>query len=186
MARLMLRGGLLALLALLTGSAWAQAPDTPLGDVVKMQKPAHKAARLITNEDLPKAPPETAGSESEAPATQTEAEEGAAPPSVDEAAARVAELKRREGVESDFIKELEAKLEQEDLSEEQRRKLSDALEYTKARLEMYQQQRAELQLKLKPASTEEEASPETVPAKVAAGEAKATTEKPPELKAPEQ
>ncbi len=186
MARLNLAGGLLLLA--LAGSAWAQAPDTPLGDVVKMQKPARKAARLITNENLPKAPPETA-SESELPPALAEpdAEEGAPPPTADEVTARLAELKQREGIEVTFIKELEAKLEQDDLTEEQRRKFSDALEYTKTRLEMYQQQRAELEPKLKPASTEEassEAKSEPAPAKAPAGEEQAA-ERPPEVKSPE-
>jgi hypothetical protein len=39
-------------------AGWAQSADIPLGDLVKQPKPARKAARVITNDDLPQHPPE--------------------------------------------------------------------------------------------------------------------------------
>ncbi len=68
----------LVLLALLGAVAWTQeaSQQIPLGDLVK-QKPAKKAKRVVTNEDIPARPPEAASASSaQAP---TAAGEGATP-----------------------------------------------------------------------------------------------------------
>ncbi len=189
MARFTIRTSLLLvslMLGLLGGSLWAQSSDMPLGDVVKLKKTSsRKAAHLFTNEDLPKASPQ------EAPASEAAAETGeqaaaadaAEPAAADDTAARIAELKRREAVEADYVKELEAKLQQDDLSDEQRRFLFDGLQFTKERLLSYQNQRAALEHKLKSEGPSAEVKPEAAPEKAAGDEQNAS--EPQETKAPE-
>lgn len=53
----------------LTG--WAQSADVPLGDLVKQPKPVKRAARVITNDDLPQRPPEPSPASSPAGSTST-------------------------------------------------------------------------------------------------------------------
>lgn len=48
--------GFTLLLMSVTACAAAQQQQTPLGDVVKQNKPARKAARVITDEDMPSHP----------------------------------------------------------------------------------------------------------------------------------
>jgi hypothetical protein len=89
---MMKRSHLITLIAVVisAGVAVAQQQQTPLGDVVRQNKPTKKAARVITDEDMPSRPqpsqPESPSSSGLAPAVATDAAE--APKSTDKDAAK--------------------------------------------------------------------------------------------------
>ena len=107
-------------------AAWSQSSTMPLGDLVKQSKPTRKAARVVTNDDLPAHPPEPSAAVA---AADTPGEQGAARdkekvrPKNPVLAQRLADLQQAEDAEEQLIAEVEKKLndDSEPVSPQQRR-----------------------------------------------------------------
>jgi hypothetical protein len=147
-------------LALMAGLGWSQS----LGDVARQQRgDGRKAKRVITDEDIParSQPAQANGSaaasgSSSAVADAAEAKEAPAHPEAgaqakdpesQATAKRVEELKNSEAVEKRIIEKLEKAL-GENPSEFRRGMLQESLENARKQLEMYTQERQELEQKL--------------------------------------
>jgi len=146
----LVRSGLL--LVALVGALWAQESDMPLGDVVKLPRPARRAARVITDDDMPQHPPVAAPAAS----TTGPLEHGADGKTKAAAAAavknqllqeRIADLKGAEAAEEQLASRVEQKLKEEieSLSPQQRQSLLDGLKESQTKLELYRRQRITLE-----------------------------------------
>jgi len=146
----LLRGTVL--LVALTGALWAQESTMPLGDLVKLPKPARQATRVITDDDMPQRSPAAAPA-----ASATGLQEYGAERKTKAAAAaavknlllqqRIADLKGAETAEEQLASKIGQKLkeESESLNPQQRQSLSDALTEARTKLELYRQQRSALE-----------------------------------------
>jgi hypothetical protein len=146
--------------ALLCALAYAQQqPPTeiPLGDVAKRHKPAKKAKKVVTNDDLPARGPEADTTAPGPAANDTAAQRGAAVTGAEQKAAaplapqeqqrqaKIADLKSQEEGEKRIIKKFEEELANPDLSENRRRMYTETLERSRQALDHLTQQREGLE-----------------------------------------
>ncbi len=131
-------------------------PDqVPLGDLVKQQKAAKKAKRVITDDDMPARPPEPvppAAAEGNAAGTEGPADkkapdtQAAAPKLDDEARAKkIATLKESEEAEKRIIQRMEQSLAEPNLSESRRRIYEETLNSARELLGKFQSERQALE-----------------------------------------
>lgn len=127
-------------------AAWAQTADMPLGDLVKQPKPEKRAARIITNDDLPQHPPEPGPTNESSPTVkaepgtkQVDAKSKTAPESSAAAEDKEDKAKDKPSVASgsapattanaELAKRISALTEQEAVEQKIHDRLSDALQH---------------------------------------------------------
>ncbi len=139
--------------------------EVPLGDVVKQQKAAKKAKRVITDDDMPARPPEpapaTAASGSGAASSETKSEAepkgesggkaadakpaAAKSPEAQAHEKRIADLKYAEEAEKKTIQKMEDALAGPEVTDNRRRMYEDTLSHARELLGQFQKEREELE-----------------------------------------
>ena len=110
----------------------AQSAPMPLGDLVKLPRPARKAARIITNDDIPERPPEAKPPAPQPPASDAgspaaEAKPSPAPAANSPLAAQLTDLTKAAASEQQILERLQQALARSGMNEAQRQTIVDAL-----------------------------------------------------------
>lgn len=123
--------------------------ETPLGDIVK-QKPAKKAARVITDDDMPQRPPAPPASVQDTQAADAKSDNGKAANAVSPAGnavlqKQISELKALEEAKKATIKRFEEGLKEENIGDLRREIYGDSIRRAKEQLAAYEKERTLLE-----------------------------------------
>ncbi len=143
------------LLSLLAYAQQQPPAQIPLGDVVKQQKAPKKAKKIVTDDDMPARPPETAAASAGATvgeaaaaqpgkAVETANAAVAKTPEV-ERQAKIAALKVHEEKMKSIIQKMEESLADPAISDNRRQTYTDTLQLSREQLEKYAKEREALE-----------------------------------------